>query len=108
VFTGTLVRYKQTVTSIGPYTEVYGIELNQNRHKGKTVSVELTMGLTKCRSIGKTLKAEGGVLGRECFADLNTRMTPMRVKLPTPFEGPLQGEGAPDLFVDVYINTVGR
>ena len=40
-----------------------------------------TMGLTKCKSPGKALKSEGGVLGRECYSDLNVRMTPMRVKL---------------------------
>jgi len=87
------------------HTEVYGVELTQSRLVGKSVSVELTVGLAKCQSSKKTLKSEGGALRKECFAEMNVRMAPMRVKLPTPFEGLLAGDGAPDLFVDVFVTT---
>ena len=91
------------------HCEIHSLELNQTRHVGRAASVELTMGLVKLASPGRTLRSEGGVIGKECYAHFNIRMNPMRVRLPTPFEGPLQGEGAPDLFVDVYVgrNRIG-
>ena len=39
----------------------------------------------------------------ECYANFNYRLSPMRIKLPTPFEGPLAGQGSPDLFIDVSV-----
>ena len=91
------------------HCEIHSLELNQTRHVGRAASVELTMGLVKLASPGRTLRSEGGVIGKECYANFNIIMNPMRVRLPTPFEGPLQGEGAPDLFVDVYVgrNRIG-
>jgi len=85
------------------HAEVYSVELNQSRHAGRGAAVEFTMGLVKLASPQRTLRKEGGALGKECYAHYNLKLNPMRVKLPTPFEGPLQGEGAPDLFVDVTV-----
>ena len=85
------------------HAEIYTVELNQSRHVGRSASVEFTMGLVKLASPSRSLKSEGGSLAKECFATYNLKLNPMRVKLPTPFEGPLAGEGAPDLFIDVTI-----
>ena len=85
------------------HAEVYTVELNQSRHVGRGAAVEFTMGLVKLASPARTLRSEGGAIGKECYAHYNLKLNPMRVKLPTPFEGPLQGEGAPDLFVDVTV-----
>ena len=85
------------------HAEVYSLELNQSRHVGRGAAVEFTMGLVKLASPARTLRSEGGALGKECYAHYNLKLNPMRVKLPTPFDGPLQGEGAPDLFVDVTV-----
>ena len=85
------------------HAEVYSLELNQSRHVGRGAAVEFTMGLVKLASPARTLRSEGGAIGKECYAHYNLKLNPMRVKLPTPFEGPLQGEGAPDLFVDVTV-----
>ena len=85
------------------HAEVYSLELNQSRHVGSRATVSFNMGLNSLKSPSKTLRSEGKVLGKECYANFNYRLTPMRVKLPTPFEGPLSGQGAPDLFIDVSV-----
>ena len=85
------------------HAEVYSLELNQSRHVGRAAAVEFTVGLAKLASPARALRSEGGAIGKECYAHYNLKLNPMRVKLPTPFDGPLQGEGAPDLFVDVTV-----
>ena len=76
------------------HAEVYTVELNQSRFVGRSAGVEFTMGLAKLASPSRTLRSEGGALQKECHATYNLKLNPMRVKLPTPFEGPLSGEGA--------------
>lgn len=85
------------------HAEVYSLELNQSRHVGSRATVSFNIGLNSLKSPSKTLRSEGKVLGKECYANFNYRLSPMRIKLPTPFEGPLAGQGAPDLFIDVSI-----
>jgi len=88
------------------HTQIYSIELSQTRHVGRNVSVKLTMGLNSVKTQGEELKSEGRALGKkECYANFNVQVIPMRVPLPTPFDGPLQGQGAPDLFVGVYVGS---
>ena len=91
------------------HCEIHSLELNQTCHVGRAASVELTRALREARVSWSNALIGGGVIGKECYAHFNIRMNPMRVRLPTPFEGPLQGEGAPDLFVDVYVgrNRIG-
>ena len=76
------------------HAEVYTVELNQSRFVGRSAGVEFTMGLAKLASPSRTLRSEGGALQKECHATYNLKLNPMRVKLPTPFEGALSGEGA--------------
>ena len=85
------------------HSQVMSVELFQTNAVGKMLSVDVGMGLQSNASPSVILRAEGGSLMGECYARVQCTLAPLLVRLPAPYEGPLAGTGAPDIFVNVNI-----
>lgn len=87
------------------HSQVLSVELFQLNATGKMLSAEVGMGLNSTATPSVLLYGEGGSLSDECYANVQCTLAPLLVKIPTPFEGPLAGSGAPDIFVNVNVSS---
>ena len=87
------------------HSQVLSVELFQLNATGKMLSAEIGMGMQSTSTPSVLLYGEGGSLGDECYANVQCTLAPLLVKIPTPFEGPLAGSGAPDVFVNINISS---
>ena len=85
------------------HSQIMSVELFQTNSKGKMLALDVGLGLESTSTPSVLLRSEGGSLSGECYANVQCSLAPLLVKLPTPFEGPLAGTGAPDVFVNVNI-----
>ena len=85
------------------HCDVLDVELFQTDARGKKCHVEVEMGLSKRLSPKSVLKSEHKPLIKECYAEINSALAPLQVKLPAPFEGRHAGSSAPDCFIRVCV-----
>ena len=85
------------------HSQILSVELFQTNSSGKFLSLDIGMGLESTSSPSVMLHSEAGSLSGECYANIRCTLAPLLVKIPTPFEGPLAGTGAPDVFVNVNV-----
>ena len=87
------------------HCEIHSLELNQTRDVGRAASVGAHDGPREARVSWSNASIGRGGHRQGVLRPLQHPHEPHAGSPSTPFEGPLQGEGAPDLFVDVAVGA---